>query len=130
MTKKIIGFVLIVILAASLCSSAFAEAVPVLPTLKLSVTQSPLTIYPPYMIYTAQLSFMPPVSTTKLKADFYNYNLNSTIDNRGYIGSAYFDNTGKAVFSVQMEKGAYVALAKAVINGVTIESNKVEYKVP
>lgn len=131
MIKKFTGILLIVVLAASLCSFALAEEpISVLPTLKLTVTQSPLAVYPPYIIFTAQLSFMPPNSAVKPKADFYNFDLNSTVGNSGYIGSAYFDNTGKAVFSKQIPRGAYVAQAKVVIDGKTIESNKVEYKIP
>ncbi|MCL6590706.1 MAG: hypothetical protein K6U80_12205 [Firmicutes bacterium] len=129
MTKKLTGLLLIVILAASLCSFAMAED-STIPALKLTVTPSMLTVYPPYMIFTAQLSFMPPITTVRLKADFYNFDLNAPSNTSGYIGSAYFDNTGKAVFSKQIPQGAYVALAKTVINGKLVESNKVEYKVP
>jgi len=127
MKKRITGFIIVMIIALVFCSLSLAnDSLPVLPELKLSVQQSPLTVYPPYMIYTAQLSFMPTNTTTRLVAEF----LNITNNAESYIGSMPFDKSGQAVLSKQMKQGYYVAIAKTVINGVTIWSNKVEYKVP
>lgn len=131
--KSIVGFIIIMVIALALGNFAFAaDLTPVLPELKLSVEQSPLTIYPPFMIYTAQLSFMPPITSTRLVADFYNFNMIS--DGTGtsildYLGSVPFDKSGKAVLGKQITPGIYTAVAKTVINGVTVWSNKVEYKV-
>jgi len=132
MKKRILGFILILVIALTLGSLAIAaDTDPALPTLKLSVAQSPLTIYPPYIIYTAQLSFLPPLTTARIVADFYNINdaAGSYDTKMEYLGSIPFDNTGQAVLSKQMKPGYYVAIAKTVINGVIIWSNKVEYKV-
>ncbi|MCL6590707.1 MAG: hypothetical protein K6U80_12210 [Firmicutes bacterium] len=128
MNKKILGIILIAILALSICGIALAADIgPALPSLKLTVEMSPLDVYPPIMIYTAQLSYMPPVNTI-LKADFYHVDATSTAPI--YLGSAAFDKTGKAVLSKQIKAGAYIAYAITVINGTTIVSNKVEYRVP
>jgi hypothetical protein len=126
--KGIIGFILIAVIALCLGNLAFADQTPVLPDLKLTVEKSLLTIYPPLIIYTAQLSFMPPVSSTQLVADFYNIIPSST--QLDYLGSAPFDKTGKAVFNKQILPGIYTAIAKTVIDGIVIWSNKVEYRVP
>jgi hypothetical protein len=131
MTKKLLGIILILVLAASLCGSVFAaDIVPAPPTLKLTVEMSPLDIWPPMMIYTAQLSYMPPVITNVPMCDFYNIPVDSTSNISPYIGSAPFDKTGKAVLSKQIKPGAYVAYAQTKINSMLIVSNKVEYKVP
>jgi len=134
MSKSVIiktGIILALVLSISGVALA-ADIGPIRPpTLKLSVTQSPLTIYPPIMIYTAQLSYLPPVvSNAPLMVDFYNLSTDSSVDKMEYLGSAPVDKTGKAVLSKQMKAGAYVAIAKIVLNGQTIWSNKVEYKVP
>lgn len=128
MMKKIFGLILIVVLLSGLCGLVSAADVTPMPTLKLTVQQSPLAVWPPIMIYTAQLSFMPPVSTTQLKADFYN--ITSPMGPIMYLGSAPFDSTGKAVLSKSMNPGTYTALASTVINNLTIKSNTVTYKVP
>lgn len=133
MNKKILGIILIFVLAASLCGIAFAAEIgPAPPTMKLTVEFSPLDVYPPYLIYTAQLSYMPPINSTMLKADFYHFLLDSPVASVApvYLGSATFDKTGKAVLWKQINRGAYSAFAKTAINGVIIYSNKVEYKVP
>jgi hypothetical protein len=126
--KGIIGFILIAVIALCLGNLAFAGSGPVLPDLKLTVEQSPLAIYPPLMIYTAQLSFVPPVPSTPLVADFYNLAPDGS-SILVYLGSGPFDNTGKAVLLKQMRPGIYTAIAKTVIDGIVIWSNKVEYKV-
>jgi hypothetical protein len=130
MTKKIIGLILIVVLLSGLCGLVSADdSTAVLPTLKLTVGPSPLAICPPAMMYTAQLSFMPqPTSTTPLKADFYN--ITSPMGPIMYLGSAYFDSTGKAVLNKQIDPGIYTAQASTVIYNTTIKSNTVTYKVP
>jgi hypothetical protein len=131
MKKRIAGFILIMVIALALGNFAFAaDLTPALPDLKLSVQQSPLAVYPPFMIYTAQLSFMPPIISAQLVADFYNINPDSTGSSfLEYLGSVPFDKTGKAVLGKQIKPGVYTAVAKTVINGVTIWSNKVDYKV-
>lgn len=131
MTKKLLGIILIVVLAASLCGIALAaDIVPAPPTMKLTVEISPLDIYPTMMIYTAQLSYMPPVSSNILKADFYHVPVNTPVYTPIYLGSTPFDKTGKAVLSKQIIRGAYTGHAKTAINGIVIVSNLVEYKVP
>jgi hypothetical protein len=130
MKKRIISFICILVIALALGNFAFAaDLTPALPELKLSVQQSPLAIYPPFMIYTAQLSFIPPIISTQLVADFYNISLDSPVSTLDYLGSVPFDKTGKAVLGRQIKPGVYTAVAKTVINGVTVWSNKVEYKV-
>jgi hypothetical protein len=126
-------FVLALVLALvlSIAGAALAAAsgpVPAPPTLKLTVAQSPLAIYPPIMIYTAQLSYVPSPISTQLKVDFYNLFPSGTLIQ--YLGSAPVDTTGKAVLSKQMNAGTYTAVAEIVINGQTIRSNQVTYKVP
>jgi hypothetical protein len=129
MTKKILGLILIVVLLSGLCGLVSAESIPVLPTLKLTVEQLPAFCWPPLMGYTAQLSFVPPVISNLLKADFYNIDPNDTTNAMKYIGSAPFDNTGKAFLAKQMPLGKYVGIARTVINGSVIWSNRVEYVV-
>ena len=122
---------LVLVLALSAVGAALAAGsgpVPAPPTLKLTVTQSPLTIYPPMMIYTAQLSYMPSPASTQLKVDFYNLLPSGT--GMQYLGSAPVDSTGKAVLNKQMTAGTYTAISSIVINSLTIWSNKVTYKVP
>jgi hypothetical protein len=122
---------LVLVLALSAVGAALAAdpgPVPAPPTLKLGVTQSPLTVYPPIMIYTAQLSYVPPTPTTQLVVDFYNQSSTGTAI--VYLGSAPVNSTGKAVLNKQMTAGTYTAIAKIVIGTQTIWSNKVLYKVP
>jgi hypothetical protein len=129
--KRIVSIIFILVFALSLGNLAFAaDLTPVVPDMKLSVVQSPLAIYPPFMVYTAQLSFMPPIISTQLVADFYNINSDGTSTSLlDYLGSVPFDSTGKAVLGKQIKPGIYIAVAKTVINGVTVWSNKVEYTV-
>jgi hypothetical protein len=96
-----------------------------LPTLTLTVTQSPLAVYPPIMIYTAQLSFVPPATSVQLKVDFYN--LAGT--GLEYLGSAPLNPAGQAVLSRQIYPGEYNALAGMRFNSHEIWSNIVPYKV-
>jgi hypothetical protein len=129
MTKKIIGLLLIVVLVSGFCGLVSADdSSSVLPTLKLTVGPSPLGSCPPSMMFTAQLSFMPPVSTTKLIATFCN--ITSPTGPIMLLGTAPFDNTGKAVLYKVMNPGAYTAQASTVIYNTTILSNTVPYKVP
>lgn len=125
--KRVISLVLIIASIFIFFSTGAADIAPVRPILKLSVEQSPLAVYPPIMIYTAQLNPLPPISNARLVADFYNINENSTSDNASYLGSAPFDNTGKAVLSKQIKPGKYIAIAKTKINNRVIVSNKVAY---
>jgi len=128
--KRIVGFIFIMAIALISGNLAFADdSTSALPQLKLSVEESPLAVYPPYMIYTAQLSFIPPVTSSILVADFYNINTNTDPVILDYLGSSPFDKTGKAVFVKQMKTGIYTAIAKTTINGIVVWSNKVEYKV-
>jgi hypothetical protein len=96
-----------------------------LPTLTLSVAQSPLAVYPPIMIYTAQLSYVPTTSTAQMKVD--TYNLKGT--GLEYLGSAPVDKTGKAVLSRQMYPGTFTAIARVVIDSKEVWSNSVRYEV-
>ncbi len=126
--KRMIGFTIIAVIALVFCNLAFAdEMTPVLPDLKLAVEQSPLTVYPPIIIYTAQLGFMPPIISNQLVADFYHINPDSSSAILEYLGSVPFDKTGKAVFFKQIKPGIYTAIAKTVINGLVVWSNRVEY---
>jgi hypothetical protein len=125
--RGIVVFIIIAVIALCFGNLAFA-AVPPMPDLKLTVEKSPLTIFPPLIIYTAQLSFMPSVTSTQLVADFYHIVSSST--QLEYLGSAPFDKTGKAVFHKQILPGSYTAIAKTVIDGIVIWSNKVPYQVP
>jgi hypothetical protein len=124
----ILALVLVLALSAAGAALAAKPEQATLPTLKLSVTKSPLTVYPPIMIYTAQLSFVPPTPTTQLVVDFYNVSPTGTAV--VYLGSAPVDSTGKAVLNKQMTAGTYTAVSKIVIGTQTIFSNKVLYKVP
>lgn len=126
---KFVTIMLVIMLVLAIAGTATATdtgPVPEPPILKLSVTQSPITIYPPVMIYTAQLSYVPPTPSALLKVDFYN-----VADTGGlvYLGSATVDKTGKAVLNRQMPRGTYTAIARVVINQQEIWSNKVPYKV-
>jgi hypothetical protein len=126
---RFVSIFLVVALALGVTGAALAQdpgPVPVPPTLKLSVTQSPLTIYPPVMIYTAQLSYVPPTPSALLKVDYYN-----VADTGGlvYLGSATVDKTGKAVLNKQMHPGTYTAIARVVINQQVVWSNRVVYTV-
>ena len=104
--KSLIAVIFIMVIALAIGNLAFAaDITPALPELKLSVEQSPLTVYPPYMIYTAQLSFVPPITTSQLVADFYNINTDGVTNYLEYLGSIPFDKTGKAVLSRQMKPG-------------------------
>jgi hypothetical protein len=127
--NKCVNFLFVIALVLCATGTAFAVypgTVPVTPTLKLTVMKSPLTIYPPVIIYKAQLSLVPITSSAQLKVDFYN--LVGTGLN--YLGSAPIDRTGVAVLSKQMKAGTYTAISRIVINTRVIWSNKVTYKVP
>ena len=93
--------------------------------MKLSVTQSPLTIYPPIMIYTAQLMIMIPIPSTGVTVDFYN--LQET--GLEYLGSGKIGNNGEAVLNKQMCPGNYTAIARALINSLVLWSNLAAYTV-
>jgi hypothetical protein len=132
--NKFVKILLVIALMVCTMGTAFvpsARRVPVAPILKLTVTQSPLTVYPPIMIYRAQLSYLPPTPSAKLMVDFYNISSTATVTNTGlvYLGSAPVDRTGVAVLSKQMKAGIYTAVARIVINRQVIWSNKVTYKV-
>lgn len=123
----VLALALVLVLSVMGAASAAKPAQATLPTLKLSVTQSPLAVYPTIMIYTAQLSFVPSPVSTQLKVDFYNV-ISSTL--MQYLGSAPVDATGKAVLNKQMPAGTYTAFSQIVIGTQTVVSNKVTYKVP
>jgi len=95
------------------------------PTLTLTVKQSPLTIWPPIMIYTAQLSYVPSITTAQLKVDFYNL-AGTRVE---YLGSAPVNQQGQAELSRQMKPGTYTAIARVVINAQVVWSNPVTYQV-
>jgi hypothetical protein len=109
-----------------------SRLVPIAPALKLSVTPSSLTVYPPIMIYRAQLSYLPPTPSAKLIVDFYNLTSTGIVTSTGlvYLGSAPVDRSGAAVLSKQIKAGTYTAVARIVINRQVVWSNKVTYKVP
>jgi hypothetical protein len=98
--------------------------VPGVPPIRLTVTQSPLAIYPPIMIYTAQLTVLIPTPSAGFTVDFYNL---SGIGLE-YLGSVV-TQTGQAVLSRQMNPGTYTAIARMVINSQVYWSNEVTYKV-
>ncbi|MBN2531464.1 MAG: hypothetical protein JXB88_01160 [Spirochaetales bacterium] len=125
--KRVISLVLIIASVFIFFSTGSADTDRVRPVLRLTVEQSPLEIYPPIMIYTAQLNYIPINADFCLKADFYNINEDSVSADAGYLGSAVFDKTGKAVLSKQIRPGKYIAIAKTKIYNRVIVSNKVEY---
>lgn len=92
--------------------------------IRLTVTQSPLAIYPPIMIYTAQLTVLIPTPSAGFTVDFYNLS---------EIGLEYLGSvvtwTGQAVLSRQIKPGTYTAIARVVINSHAFWSNEVNYKV-
>ena len=129
--NKILMIVLTIAILTSLNGISFAaDVIPVLPELKLSVEQSPLTIYPPIIIYKAQLSYVPVITASELKVDFYNTVIDTTnVARLEYLGSAPVDpKTGIATLSTQIKPGAYTAISKTIINKQTIWSNKIDYK--
>lgn len=121
--------ILSLILVFSLGNISYAnDSDAALPSLRLSVQPSMLGIYPPIMIYTAQLSSFPTSANSVLTVDFYNIVSNSPVQ-LSYLGSATVDNTGKAVLYKQMSPGVYTGVAKLDINNNTIVSNVVTYRV-
>ena len=96
-----------------------------IPALKLTVTQSPLTIFPPVMIFTAELRVMIPIPSTGVKVDFYN--LAGT--GLEYLGSGMIGNHGEAVLNKQMCPGKYTTIARAEVNSLVLWSNAVAYTV-
>lgn len=134
--KRIIGLLIILIITCLCANLALADVVPYQPYLRLSVEPSPLMSMLPSKMYVAQLSYMPGITSTPLVADFYNINPNATTTDPTsleYLGSVPFDKTGRAalikVFTAG-EVGYFVAIAKTVIDGRVIWSNKVGYKLP
>lgn len=124
MFKKLLLILTLVLTVSLSLGVAFAE--PTIPTLTLTVEKSPLTIWPPMMIYTAKLSPVP--SSGINQCNF----LNSPEGMPRWItiGSAPFNNLGIAQIHVQMNPGEYQAMANTTINGTLIKSNIVHYKVP
>ena len=108
------------------------KLIPVAPVLKLSVTQSALTVYPPIMIHRAQLGYLPPMPSAKLRVDYYHVPSTSPATSTAlfHLGSAPVDRNGVAVLGKQIKTGTYTAIARIVINRQVIWSNKVTYKVP
>lgn len=125
MLKRITCIALILAVALVFCNMALANDTN-LPELKLSIKQLPPTAIP-VMKYTAQLSFMPPNVYNALVVDYYNIT-DLTNTKLEYLGSAPFDNTLTSVFFKRIMPGTYVGIARTVINGIVIWSNKVEYK--
>lgn len=126
---KFVNVILVVALVLGGVGTVWAAdsgSVSTAPTLKLAVTRSPLAIYPPVMLYTAQLSNAAPTSTAQWKVDYYHLAGTGLV----YLGSAPVDSTGQAVLSKQMSPGTYTAIARVVINQQVIWSNKVIYTVP
>jgi hypothetical protein len=125
--RFMIGLFVITLIVCS-TGTAFTSPqgpLPVAPTLTLTVTKSPLAIYPPVIIHTAKLGILPTMSPVQYKVDFY------SLASTGWVllGSATMDRTGKAVLSKQMKAGTYTVMAQVVIGGKVITSNKVTYKV-
>ena len=132
MLKKILLVSLLVFLVSFSFGSVFSAGPgPIAPDLTLTVQQSQIAIYPPIMIYTATLNWPLPISTTtQIVVDFYNGPA-ITMPPMVLIGSAILDpTTGKAVLNKQMQAGSWEAVARTTINGTTLVSNAVFYKIP
>jgi len=126
--KKIACVVLAVLISLSFSFVSLA-ADTTQPTLTLTVERSSLDVYPPMMIYTAQLNNAPSGINTDIKVDFYNLRSSVFLFKVEYLGSAPIDSaTGKAVLERQVKPDVYFALAKVTINGVEIKSNTVTYQ--
>lgn len=131
MSKKLLLISMFVVLVSLSFGGVLSADSGIAPSLTLTVQQSPLAVYPPMMIYTAKLNNWPlPIdNATSIKVDFYRglVNVNTPMP---LIGSAIMDpKTGIAVLNKQMDRGYYVAVAKTVINGISLTSNTVYYKV-
>jgi hypothetical protein len=124
--RSVIMLLLIAFLLATVGTAFMKAPAPIVPVLKLTVTKSPLAVYPPIIIYTAQLNPIPTLSTAALKVDYYNV----TSAGKVLLGSATVDRSGKAVFSKQMKKGSYTAIARILLNSQVLWSNQVAYSVP
>ena len=135
MKRSLLSLVLAFMLVVAFGSVSLADNVSpgIPPTLKLEVTQSPLAVYPPIMIYTATLSPIPIDTSRQIIIDFYN----AKYDPAGivapefeYIGSAVLDpTTGQAKLAKSMYPGVYVAYCMTKSLGEPIYSEKVIYKV-
>jgi hypothetical protein len=129
--SRFVNIFFVLVIGLCVTGTAFAAAPGLIPeasTLKLDVTQSPVMIYPPIMIYTAQLNgyvHVQSLPSKQLKVDFYHLVGTRLV----YLGSAPIDQRGKAVLSKQMTAGTYTAISEVVINGRVIRSNIVTYKV-
>jgi hypothetical protein len=96
-----------------------------MPMLELRVEQSLLAVYPPFMIYTAQLNILPSDPSPQLKADFFT--ISGT--KMELMGSAPFDQAWKVVLSKQVFPGTDTALGRVLIQGGETWSNAVTYTV-
>ena len=127
--KRFVISLFVIAFVLSATGTAFTTAqgpLPYAPSLTLTVTKSPLAIYPPIMIHSAQLNALPTMSPVQLKVDFY------SLASTGWVqlGSVVLDKTGKAVLSKQMKTGTYTVMAQVLIGSQVITSNKVTYRVP
>jgi hypothetical protein len=140
-------FILLVVLILVLVNSGIAAATtapgptPQPPMLSLKVTISPITIYPPWVIFTATLSRLPTSGDILPAVDYYLVSpslcLSSALStgilcdpSLTYLGSARVNQYGEAVFSQQMKSGAYTAVARVNFSGTTIWSSNVSFQVP
>ena len=139
----VLGIVLILLIANSGIASADPSPgpVPQPPMLSLKVTISPITIYPPLVVFTATLSRLsssgdiPPVVDYFLVSPSLCFSSPSSIGilcdpSLTYLGSARVNQHGEAVFSRQMKPGAYTAVARVNVAGTTIWSSYVSFQVP
>jgi hypothetical protein len=132
---------ILVLVNSGVASAAVFRPAPPPTTLNLKVSFSPITIYPPLVIFTATLSrasvdsdILPVVDyflVTPTLCSLQELSSDNLCDPRMiYLGSAQLNPCGQAVFSRQMEPGAYTAVARIKINGTTVWSNYVSFKVP
>jgi len=124
--RCLLSMVLAFVLLVSFCSASFADTLPPVPTMTLTVAQLLQPGGP--MAYTAQLSYIP-TGDSNVIVNFYSTSVNNPQGQYILIGSAPIDGTGKAVLNKQMQPGLYSAYSSTVISGNTVKSNTVDYTV-
>jgi hypothetical protein len=140
-------FILLVVLILLVVNSGIASATtapgptPQPPMLSLKVTISPITIYPPLVLFTATVSRLPSSGDIPPVVDYFLVSPSLCFSSAlstgilcsptlNYLGSAQVNRYGEAVFSQQMKAGAYTAVARINISGATIWSSNVSFQVP
>ncbi len=139
----IIAITLALLISNSVIAPAVAAGSAIQPQpyiLNLKAEISPLTIYPPLVVFTATLNRLPPIMIESPAVEYYLVSptvcsaslMRSIACNPKlvYMGSAPLNSQGQAIYTKQLYPGSYAVIARITYNGITTWSNEVAFNIP